>query len=55
MKNKTEFAMRNAEREDRADEMVPANIRDAVETENAKARKRVIRYDVGRPLTDVKE
>jgi len=55
MKNKTEFAMRNAEREDRADEMVPANIRDAVKTENANPRKRVIRYDVGKPLADAKE
>jgi hypothetical protein len=51
---KIETAERSSEREERATEMVPTEIRDAVESENAKPRKRVLRYDVGRPLTDVK-
>jgi hypothetical protein len=51
---KIEQAERSSEREERAAEMVPTEIREAVETENAKPRKRVLRYDVGRPLTNVK-
>jgi hypothetical protein len=48
---KIETASRS-EREERADEMVPTEIRVAVEKENVKLRPRVLRYDVGRPLTD---